>query len=516
MGGVFSKSEPLGHPRCGTIAAMIHRPLPAFLLLSLSLLSACTSTTTPTPPTGKTTSPPVASGDDVPTVARATRPAAPNCAVQSLASQVAGGDLAKLSYANLWPTLRTQASASTLAGLLLDTRTLINAKYYGFSAVDLQALHETWEANLRKTFGNLQQAVPSAADPLMAQYISAVNDDHTFYLSPASYQAFKNQGSGSPTPTPKFGFRFAAVPGEDGAVLIDIDAGTPAAAAGLQRGDTILSVNGVALTRSSSDDNAAASQYSSVLAAAITRGGSVTLGIRRGATPLSIAVTPSIVSSSSVPSGRMLGSTYLLRLPSFATAGTAQRVHDLVRAAQNAGAKSLILDLRGNRGGLVSEATGVSAAFAPKLAGQTLEFIDAQDLTFFYNARSGQVAGRGVCLKNTETLTTIQNPALWTGKLATLVNADSASASEVVTETLQKAGASAFGEVTVGVGNTATTISDLGSGNRGLSVTIARSRALDGQYLTAKVAPNVAVSDDLKALAHGDDLPLEAALNKVQ
>lgn len=492
---------------------MTHRPLPALFLLSLSLLSACGSTTTPITTAGKTASPSVTSGDDVPTVARAARPAAPNCAAQSLASQLSGGDLAKLSYANLRPTLRAQTAANSLAGLLLDTRSLINTNYYGFSAVDLQALHETWEANFRKAFGNLQQAVPSAADPLMDQYISAINDDHTFYLNPASYQAFKNQGKGAPTPSPRFGFQLAAVPGEDGAVLIDVGAGTPAEDAGLQRGDTILSVNGSALTRSSADDFAAASQYSAQLAAATAKGGSAALSIRRGATLVSINVTPRIISSSAMPSGRMLGSAYLLRLPSFATEGTAQRVHDLVRAAQSAGAKSLILDLRGNRGGLVGEATGVSAAFAPKLAGQTLEFIDAQDYTFSYG--NGRVAVSGVCLKSTETLSTIQNPALWTGKLETLVNADSASASEVVTETLQKAGATAFGEVTVGVGNTATTISDL-PGNRGLSVTIARSRALDGQYLTARVTPNVAVGDDLKALAHGNDLPLAAALSRVQ
>ena len=191
-------------------------------------------------------------------------------------------------------------------------------------------------------------------------------------------------------------------------------------------------------------------------------------------------------------------------------------MHDLVRAAQTAGATSLIVDLRGNRGGLVSEAAGVSAAFAPQWAGQTLEFLDAQDYTFFYRASgvSGQVAVRGVCFSGSQTLTTLQNPATWTGKLEVLVNAGSASASEVVTQILQKAGAVALGESTVGVGNTATQIGDL-PGQRGLSVTVARSRSLDGEYLAAKVTPDVMVSDDLKALAHGNDLPLEAALSRV-
>ncbi len=483
------------------------------LLLCVGLLSACAAVPPPAalPPASG------GSGDDVPSVPRLTRPAQPDCSVRSLASQLSGGDLARLAYTTFTPSLNAQASAATLAGLLTATRTAINTNYYGFSTVDLQALHETWEARFRATFGSLKQAIPSAADALMDQYVSGVNDEHTFYLSPAEYQALQDQGSGAPTPSPRFGFSLAAVPGEDGAVLTDVGAGTPAEDAGLKRGDTILSVNGAALSRNNQTDGDAASAYSGLLGAATKTGQSVTLGIRRGETRLSVAVTPRIIASSALPSGQLVGSAYLLRIPSFATEGTAQRVHELVRAAQSAGATRLIVDLRGNRGGLVSEATAVSAAFAPKLAGQTLEFLDAQDYTFFYQASGvvGQVAVRGVCFSGNQPLTTIQNPALWTGKLDVLVNTDSASASEVVTETLQKVGASALGETTVGVGNTATQIGTL-PGNRGLSVTVARSRALDGQYLTAKVAPNVTVADDLKALAHGNDLPLQAALSRGQ
>ncbi len=483
------------------------------LLLCVGLLNACAAVPPPTslPPASGS------SGDDVPSVPRLIRPAQPNCAVRSLAAQLSGGDLARLSYTTFAPSLSTQASSATLAGLLTATRTAINTNYYGFSTVDLQALHETWEARFRAAFGSLKQAIPSAADALMNQYVSGVNDEHTFYLDPADYRALQDQSSGAPTPSPRFGFQFAAVPGEDGVVLTDVGAGTPAEDAGLKRGDTILSVNGAALSRSNQTDGDAASAYSGLLGAAVKSGQSVTLDIRRGETRLSVAVTPRIIASSALPSGQLVGPAYLLRIPSFATEGTAQRVHELVRAAQKAGASRLILDLRGNRGGLVSEATAVSAAFAPKLAGQTLEFLDAQDYTFAYQGSGavGQVTVSGVCFSGSQPLTTIQNPALWNGPLEVLVNADSASASEVVTETLQNVGATALGEATVGVGNTATQIGGL-PGSRGLSVTVARSRSLGGAYLTAKVAPNVTVADDLKALAHGQDLPLQAALTRGQ
>ncbi|WP_146202730.1 S41 family peptidase [Deinococcus irradiatisoli] len=476
----------------------MNRAAPRLLLLSLSLLSACSTLPTPAP----------GASDDVPTVPRSTRPVSPDCAVRSLASQLSGDDLARLRFETFRPALHAQVYANTLAGLLLATRTDLNTQYYGFSSVDLQTLHETWEARFRAEFGDLKQPITAQADPLMDEYVAGVNDEHTYYLDPALLQAFEDQSNAVPTSGPRYGFRLAAVPGEDGAVLTDVSADSPAEEAGLQRGDTILSVNGAALNRGTDDDTAAAARYSAVLAAAAT-GQPVTLAIRRGETRLSVTVTPRPISSASLPSGHLDGATYVLRLPSFATEGTAQRVHQLVHAAQAAGAQRLVLDLRGNRGGLVSEATGVSAAFAPQAAGQTLEFLDAQDYSFFY--QGGQVRASGVCFSGDRTLASIQNPALWRGPLEVLVNKDSASASEVVAQTLQQAGARALGEATVGVGNTATNILSL-PGNRGLSVTVARSKALSGQYLSAKVAPTVMVSDDLKALAHGYDLPLEAAL----
>lgn len=478
------------------------------LPLSIALLSAC-GPTTPSVVIKPTS-------DDVPSVPRAARPAQANCAQQSLAEQLSGGNLARLRYQSFTPSLQAQASGDTLAALLLSTRKALNSKYYGFSAVDLQALHETWETRFRKSFGNLQQGIPNAADDLMTQYVTALNDEHTFYLDPEQYRAFTGQGNGAPTPKPKFGFQSAAVPSEDGAVVLDVGVGTPAQEAGLKRGDTILSINGVGLKRSGSDDTSS-QQYAAQLAAVAIQGRSTVLSIRRGETPLSVTVTPRIISSSAEPSGYLLGSVYVLRLPSFASNGTAQQVHILVQAAQKTGATSLILDLRGNRGGLVSEATGVSAAFAPSRAGQTLAFLDAQDYTYFYEGSSniGKIAVRGTCVSGSVTLTAINNPAYWTGKLAVLINAQSASASEVVTETLQQAGVSAFGEITTGVGNTATTISELPS-SRGMSITVARSSALDGQYLTAKVAPTVNMGEDLRALAHGRDVLLEAALSQVK
>ena len=504
------------------------------LLLSLSLLVACASQPTVIAPPlssgaataagatspGTGTSPGgISSGgtgsgpDDVPTVVRAKRPSTPDCAVASLASQLSGGNLSELRYQTVSHSLRAQASADTLLGLLFDTRKAVNGLYNGYSTVDLQALHETQETQFRKTLGNLNGVITDAADPLMSRYLGAINDEHTYYLTAAQYKAFGDQSGGAPTPTPRFGFSFAPVPGEDGAVLTDVTDASPAQEAGLQRGDTLLSVNGEAF---GGDPGDAQARYSAQLGKAVQSGSEVSFQVRRAEQTGTVKVTPKIISSASLPWAYRKGNTVVLRIPTFNTKDVAQRVHNLVRAAQQGGATGLILDLRDNGGGYVTEATGVAAAFAPSLAGQTLEFIDADDLTFAF--KNGSVQLSAVCegLIGSQSLS-IQQPAVWGGKLAVLVNADSASASEVVTTTLQRAGATALGEKTVGVGNTATNIRDL-PGKRGLSVTVARSRALggSGEYLKERVTPDINVADDLKQLAHGHDLGLEAALVKVQ
>jgi carboxyl-terminal processing protease len=500
----------------------------SLLLLSLSLLVACTQPTVIAPPLGSGETTPgtgtpigggVGSGsgtpgtgpDDVPSVLRAKRPSAPDCNAVGLAQQLSGGNLAELRYLNFSSGLKAQMSASTLLGLLFDTRKAINTRYYGYSTVDLQALHDTWETQVRAALGNLNGPITSAADTLMDSYVAGVSDEHTYYLNAAQYKSFTDQSGGAATPTPRFGFSFGPVPGEDGAVLTDVGDGTPADAAGLRRGDTLLSVNGQALSGPASGAQA---RYSALLGQAAQSGTAVTFQVRRAEQLNTVKVTPKIISSASLPWGYLEGSTAILRIPTFNTAGVAQDVHNLVHQAQKQGATGIILDLRDNGGGFVSEATGVSAAFAPNLAGQTLEFIDANDVTFAY--QNGTVRVSAICNGLLGSLI-IQQPALWTGKLAVLVNASSASASEVVTTTLQRSGATALGENTVGVGNTAINLVEL-PGKRGMGITVARSRALggSGEYLKASVSPDISVLDDLKQLAHGRDLPLEQALAKVK
>ncbi len=474
----------------------------ARLLLLPLLLAACTPTPAPPVP-----------GDDVPTVPRATRPARPGCVLNPAWLSALGGP-AGLMGVNLRAPLRAQATPS-LFGQLLDVREAINGSYWGESGVDLQALHEQAETGARTAFGNLRAAdLTAQTDAFMNDYVDGVRDGHTYFLDAAGFRAFRDSLSAAPTPTPRLGVRWAAVPGEDGAVLLDAFPEWPAAQAGLTRGDTLLSIGGQPLTRQPGDSDAAhAARLSTLLGQASAAGAPVTVTYRRaqaGAeTTASTTVTPRVLSSAPLPYARTVApGTVLLRLPTFATSGVAQQVHALIGGAQRAGATHLILDLRGNGGGLLSEAIGVAGALVGDRAGETIETLDGQDVTYAY--RNGQVLA-GVNCAPTSPVLGVGTPARWTGRLTILVNEGSASASEIVAQLAAQTGAILTGERSYGVGNTVTVIGAI-SGDRGLSVTIGRANDLRGQPLTPDVTPAPVTPDDLRALAHGHDLPLEAVL----
>lgn len=131
---------------------------------------------------------------------------------------------------------------------------------------------------------------------------------------------------------------------------------TPAEEAGLRRGDRILAVDGRSTTGESVD--------SVVSRVRGPEGEPVTLTIgREGVEDFDVTIVRRkfdlpLVTWAMVP-GRDVA---MIRLDQFAT-GATKGIKDAVAAAREAGAKGLILDLRGNPGGYVTEAIGVASQF---------------------------------------------------------------------------------------------------------------------------------------------------------
>jgi carboxyl-terminal processing protease len=154
-----------------------------------------------------------------------------------------------------------------------------------------------------------------------------------------------------------------------------------------------------------------------------------------------------------------------------------------VKAALAAHAQALILDLRGNGGGLISEAINVASAFIP--SGEIMSAEERGRPRRVYMARGDAIAAKI--------------------PLVVLVDHGTASSSEIVTAALQDHGrAKVVGTHTYGKGVFQTTYGLINGG--ALDITIGEFFTPDGRNLGgggasqgAGITPNVYASDDSPA-----------------
>jgi carboxyl-terminal processing protease len=249
----------------------------------------------------------------------------------------------------------------------------------------------------------------------------AVGDTgHTSFETPAELATEQAVLSGS-----YVGIGVALDPASDGARVATVYPGSPAAHAGLVPGDVILAING---TR---DAGLALDRVIALVAG--PSGSSVTLSIRpaAGGPAHEVALTRApitlpLVEWAMVPGTRIAD----VRIDQFSTGTTDALVKDL-EAAGAAHAQGVVLDLRGNPGGLVSEAVGVASQFIA--SGDVYQTQDASGRRTDVAVRPGGVA--------------LDTP------LAVLVDKGTASSAEIVASALKDAGrAVVIGETTFGTG----------------------------------------------------------------
>ncbi|MFN3267119.1 MAG: S41 family peptidase, partial [Deinococcales bacterium] len=206
---------------------------------------------------------------------------------------------------------------------------------------------------------------------------------------------------------------------------------------------------------------------------------------------------------SPLPTLSLIGRVGYLRLPIFDVSGeVANTLHTLLRNQKNL-PQSLIVDVRDNPGGLATETVGAVGAFLEK-SGFVLETRDGT---------SDNVVQKGVVQLNGVRLNVVRQPFMYTGKMVVLVNKNSYSGAEYFAQLLQdQKRATVLGEVSGGLGNTATIPFPLLDGSA-IFITVSKSLRLTGDYLPARVIPDVLVSDDLELQSMtGKDAVLEKAI----
>lgn len=327
-----------------------------------------------------------------------------------------------------------------------------------FEPDDLAILWEAWEFIKNEYDGE----IPSDSDLAYAALrgiLEELGDPYTRFSDPEVAQQIRESLQGSYE-----GIGALVDENDEGfTVIVRPFAGWPADRAGVKAGDIVLAVNGESMVGKALDE---------VIAVVRGPGGTdVTITFRRPGIddPFDITITRERIEIPLIESSMLDEGIGYVRLTSFGRNAESQltlAVNDLL--AQNP--QGLILDLRDNPGGFLDQSVAVADLFLP--GGVILfERSDFYDIDQTYEADSGDPA-EGI-------------------PLVVLVNAGSASASEIVAGALQDNGrAILIGEVTFGKGSVQLP-HDLSDGSE-LRVTIARwftpeNQSIDGEGITPDI-----------------------------
>ena len=254
----------------------------------------------------------------------------------------------------------------------------------------------------------------------LAGMVASLDDPYSHYYDPTNYQGFLNEDN------PHLSGIGVDVQAESRGLLVDeVFPGSPAAKAGLQRGEVIVAVGTTSLASRPAN-------FGSQLIKG-RAGTPVTLTILRGKQthPVTLVradiVVPVAAGQIVNYHGTKLGAVTLTQFVD----GAGAELRTQVEKVLHEGARGLILDLRDNPGGLLNEAVNVASIFIPD--GTIVSTRGRAQPTEVYVARGGAIP------------TSIP--------MVVLVNRDTASAAEIVTGALKDRGrAKVVGTNTYGKG----------------------------------------------------------------
>jgi carboxyl-terminal processing protease len=235
--------------------------------------------------------------------------------------------------------------------------------------------------------------------------VKSLKDRFSFYFDPKTFRQFNESSEG------KFsGVGMQVLPDAHGLKVSDVFKRSPAARAGVKRGDLVVAVDGRSLAGKSSD-----------VATSLIKGEAgtkVALTVRSGQDERRLVLTRRNITVPLVTS-RLVGSgarrVVVVRLSSFSAQGAHAQVGTAVRAGLRRGAKAVVLDLRGNPGGLLEEAVLTGSVFIPK---GPIVITDGRSRSRrVYDAQGGAISAKV--------------------PVAVLVNRGSASAAEIVAGAIQ-------------------------------------------------------------------------------
>ncbi|MBA2311586.1 MAG: S41 family peptidase [Actinobacteria bacterium] len=234
----------------------------------------------------------------------------------------------------------------------------------------------------------------------MVKVLKQTEDPYAAFYSPSDYTEFQQYTSG----------RFSGIgvwlKEQRGELeIVSVLPSSPAVEAGLERGDLIVTVDGLAVDNLSADEAVGRIKGPA--------GTDVSIEVERRGEAMSFDLTRESIDLPNLISRVAGGELGYIRLFGFAR-GAGTQVRERVQKLTEGGAEGILLDLRDNGGGLVSEAVDVASVFIEE--GDIVTYREKENPDVVYEAEGG---------------------AFGDVPLVVLVNEGTASASEIVAGALQ-------------------------------------------------------------------------------
>lgn len=349
---------------------------------------------------------------------------------------------------------------------------LFGVKSYS-GTLDLSSVQKTYQ-ELKANFDGVlddQKLIEGASRGLVA----AAGDEYTVYMDAADSSEFNNQLTGN------IGGGIGVEVGlrNEQVTILRILKDNPAEKAGVGAGDVVVKVNDESIEGWTVDQTVSKIRGES--------GTTVKVTVLRDGQTKDFTITRAIINNPSVYTS-IEGELGIMTITRF-DEDTASQARAAAQEFVSKGVKKVILDLRGNGGGYLSAAQAV--------AGLWLE-----NKVVVTERTNGLV---------TDELKSGSNATLKGLPTVVLVNASSASASEIVAGALQDHGvAKLVGDTTFGKGSVQKLI-DLPDGAE-LKVTVARWYTPNGKNISEQgIAPDQAVTRSTEEVSAGRDPQLDAA-----
>ena len=197
--------------------------------------------------------------------------------------------------------------------------------------------------------------------------LKALGDRWSSYYDPSEYASFEDALEG----------RYSGVglwvrPSREGVLVSSVQTESPAAEAGIAPGDLITSVDDWPASTSAVGDV--------VQRLRGPAGTTVTVGVVREGVASDVTVTRSVLEASDVTVEHLADGVMRIDIRTF-TRGVGRNIRDAMNADPDSHAGGVILDLRGNPGGLLDEAVEVASAFLDGGPVVSYEQRDAPDRT---------------------------------------------------------------------------------------------------------------------------------------